>query len=451
MRRAVFVLLMISLFAICISAEAADVEKNPDNGHAEYTLEDLYRIALSRSERIKISEEDLFIAERYKDKSMSFLLPRLSAFGEHMRFSEEKTSSVSAGSFTIQPKSSSSWGLRLNQSISLGGREITSFRISKKMIESSRYDLYAVREDYVLKVSESYYDVLKAKKGVDIARANVERLLKYRDEANTRLRVGEVSKTAVLRAEGELSGARSELTRSENLLKLAKVVLARVAGISGSYEIKETEYGGQNSPDIGKLDPLDFIKETAFTERAEIRSVGIQKDIAEDSVSVAKGSYWPSLSLEGVYMARDENSSSSFLNDESMYGLLRVDLPLFEGGLRRAEVRTAEAKKRQAEFSLDDLKKNISIEVEGAYLELKTQAGILDSLEDQLRFARDNYDAVTKQFAFGLASSIDVIDANTLLVDSERQLSRAQYNYQLAALRLKRAKGTLLKEVNGKP
>lgn len=61
---------------------------------------------------------------------------------------------------------------------------------------------------------------------------------------------------------------------------------------------------------------------------------------------------------------------------------------------------------------------------------------ILKSLEDQLTFARDNYNATSKQFEFGLANSIDVVDANTLLVTSERQL---------ADLRLKRATGTLLK------
>lgn len=445
MKRAACIVLMASLFAAFTVLHAADIRQSSETGPPEYTLEDLYRIAIVQSEKVKISEEDLFIAEREKDKAVSFLLPRLSAFGEHTRYSEEKTFYGAEGGFTIQPESSSSWGLRLNQSISLGGREITSLGISKKGIERSRYDLQAVMEDYILSVSEAYFAVLKAKKGVDIARANVERLSKYRDEANTRLRVGEVSKTAVLRAEGELSGSQSELIRIGNILELAMAVLARVAGISGSFSIKDTDWSSQKSAFSPDLDSVDSYKQTAFAERAEIRSGTIGRDIAEDRVIFAKGAYWPSLSVEGVYLGRDENPSSTFFSDESIYGLLRIDFPLFEGGLRRAEVRESEARKRQAELLYDDLKKTISIEVEAAYLDLKTQAGILKSLEDQLMFARDNYDAVTKQFAFGLASSIDVIDANTLLVDSERQLSRAQYDYQLAVLKLKRATGTLLK------
>ena len=95
----------------------------------------------------------------------------------------------------------------------------------------------------------------------------------------------------------------------------------------------------------------------------------------------------------------------------------------------------------------EDWKKNISIEVEDAYLDLKTQKVILDSLEDQVTFAKENYNAVSKQFDFGLAHSVDVMDANTSLVEAQIDFFRAQYDYQLSIIRLKRATGTLLKTV----
>jgi outer membrane protein TolC len=49
----------------------------------EYSLEDLYRIGLEQAEKIKVSEEDLYIAERGKDKALALLLPKLSAFGNY--------------------------------------------------------------------------------------------------------------------------------------------------------------------------------------------------------------------------------------------------------------------------------------------------------------------------------------------------------------------------------
>jgi outer membrane protein len=406
----------------------------------DYSLDDLYRIALERAERIKMSEEDLYITERVRDKALAVLLPKLSAFGDYTRYSDEK---ALASDSIIQPEDSTSWGLRLDQTLSLSGRELTAFKIAKENIEKSRYDLYAVREEYLFRVSSAYYDVLRAQKAVEIARANAERLTRHRDAAAIRLKVGEVTKTALLRAEAELSGAQSELMRAENGLKLTRAILARLVGLIGDYDLKESVVKAETFE--GRI--LGSLKEEAIAERAEAKSLDLQKKAAGEQVRYARGAYWPTVSIEGVYRQKEEDPASSFTVEETTYGGLRLNFPFFEGGLRRAEVKEAEARQRQSELIYEDLKKTINIEVENAYLDLITQREILKSLEDQLTFARDNYNATSKQFEFGLANSIDVMDANTLLVTAERQLAEARLNYQLADLRLKRATGTLLKTV----
>ncbi|MEW6740058.1 MAG: TolC family protein [Nitrospirota bacterium] len=420
---------ILSVFLSCSNIFAAD----------EYSLEDLYRIALERSEKIKISEEDLYISERGRDKAASALLPKLSAFGSYTKYTEDKRSSTGA---IIQPDGSISWGLRLDQSFYLNGREITAFKISKEYIEKSRYDLYAVKEVYIFSVASAYYDVLRTKKAVEIAKTNFDRLTKHRDAAAIRLKVGEVTKTDLLRAEAELSGAHAELVKAENNLKLTRAVLARVVGISGDYDVKETAGSREDA-----ADNLDSLKQRAFAERAEMKAMELQKRIAEEQVGYSKGAYWPTLSIEGVYARREDNPSVVTVNKESIYGGIKLNFPFFEGGLRRAEVAEAEAKKRQSELIYNDLKKTIGIEVENAYLDFQTQKGILKSFDDRVTFASDNYNSVSRQYQFGLANSIDVIDANTLLLTAERQLTDARYNYQLSVLRLQRATGAFLRTI----
>jgi len=426
-KRVAFILLIVILFTSRVYA-------------AEYSLEDLYKIALERSEQIKISEEDLYIAERGKDKVTAALLPTVSAFSDYTKFNKKKYGSQDS---LIQPESSISWGLRLDQSLSLGGREFTAFKISKENIEKSKHDLNAVKENYLLNVSSAYYDVLKAKKALEIAHANSERLTKHRDAAATRLKVGEVTKTDLLRAQAELSGSQSEVVKAENGLKLAKAVLARLVGLSEDYDIKTVDF---------KIDSLEefalgTLLEEAVTERAELKSFNLQKSIAEEQVKFARGAYWPTLSIQGVYARADENPATASLIKEDIFGTLSLTFPFFEGGLRRAEVREAEAKQRQAELAIEDLKKSIAIEVENAYLDFMTQKGVLKSLEDQVKFARENFNSISKQYEFGLAHSIDVMDSNTLLVTAERQFTDAQYNYQLSILKVEKATGTLLKTV----
>lgn len=416
---------------------------------AEYTLEDLYRLALERSKSVKIAAENSYISEREKDRAMAVLIPTLSAFGSHTEYSKT--------AIGIQPDNSSSWGLKLNQSFSLSGRELTALNIAKEGIVKSGFELNSVKEAYLLNVASDYFTVLKAKKSVEIANENVNRLVKYRDAAQTRLKVGEITKTVLLRAEAELTGAQSQLIVSENRLKLAKAVLARTVGIENDYDVTDSpQFSGYGSGPaesglllIDGCDASDIacLKKTALAERQELKSAEFEKQIAEKQVQYTKGSYWPDISIEGAYLRREDSPTSVFTNDESIYGMVRIDYPFFEGGLRKAEVRQSEARYRQSEYKLNDLKDTVNVEVEEAYLRLYTFAGVLDNLRAELKYARDNYNAVTKQFEYGLANSLDVMDANNLLVTSERQLSNAEYDYEFAILQLRRSTGMLLKTV----
>lgn len=437
-------ILMFFLTAFLIAgyayAQASD-SQHIQTGDAGYTLEDFYRFALDNAEKIKISQEDLNIAELGKDKAVSALIPRLSVFGAFTKYSASRESSSGT---VLQPDTSVSWGLKVDRSLSLSGRELTGLKISKENIGKSMHELLAVKEAYLLNVAAAYYETVRAKKAVEIARINVERLKKYRDAAQLRLNVGEATRTVLLRAQAELSGAQSELVRAENNLTFVMALLARVGGIRGGFIVNETEVAPAEA-----VEPLERLKETALAERAELKAAEIQKKIAQDYVRFTAGAYWPAVTFEGVYLRRQEDPASAFLNKESIYGGLKLEFPFYEGGLRKAEVNEAEAKARQAELFALDLKQNIEIEVTDAYLTLRTQKGILKFLEDQFTFARDNYTAVSRQFEYGIASSIDVIDANTLLVTAETQLADALVNYQLSIQRLKRTTGTLLKAVSG--
>jgi len=402
----------------------------------EYSLDDLCRIALTRSEKLKAAEENLTISEIGKDKAFSYLLPRLTATGAYTQYSEKKFTATWG---VLQPESANAWGVRADETVSLSGRELTALGISRQNVTKSQYDLAAIREDYLLRyVAAAYYNVLMARKDLEIADSNLERLMKYREAAEKRLRVGEVTKTALLRAEGELSGAKSDRLQAQNSLELAMAVLASNAGIKGSFTLREVPAAE------GDVPALTSFQEQAFAVRADLKSMEVQKQIAADQTKFIEGAFWPSLSVFGVYARSDRYPSTPGLNRESIYGGVALDFPFFEGGLRKAEVSEAKARERQAALFYEDTKKGIEIEVQTAYLDLVTQKGILRFLNDQLAYARDNYRAVARQFDFGLSNSLDVLDANTLLVSAERKAASAAYNYRLAILRMKKATGTLL-------
>jgi outer membrane protein len=409
----------------------------------EYSLSDLYQQALNYSERIKFAQENLYIAQLGKDKARSLLLPRITAFGTYNHYSEQK---VSISGVLMQPNESGNWGVRADESFSLSARELNALNIAGQSITKSEYDLNAAKSDFVLAVSAAYYDTLKAKKSLEIAAANMERLTQYRTSVEKRVKVGDLTKTALLRAEGELSGARSDYLKATNALRLARAALIMITGIEDDFRLKEKPLPAEEEIELNKM------KSTAADLRADLKSYDMQKKIAAEQVKYSRGAFWPNIGLFAIYNGSDQypasgSSGTQTLNRENVLAGVSLTFPFFEGGLRMAELREAKARERQAKLAYDDFKKSVGMELQSSYLDVLTQKGTLKFLEDQLVFAEDNYNAVLRQFENGLATSLDVMDANTLLLSAEKNVAEALYNYQLAHLKVKRSTGTLLQFV----
>jgi outer membrane protein len=402
---------------------------------ADYTLADLYRLTLKNAEKIKVSEENVNIAKLEINKVRGALIPNLSAYGTYTQYTESKRGDTGN---LLQSNQYGTWGVQLAQSYSLSGRDFTVLDIAGNTLEKSRYDLVSFQQDYLLNVSASFYDLLKAKQALEIANANLDRLTKYREAANTLLRVGEATKTALLRAEGELSGAQSDKIKAVNTLEATKVVLARLVGLEGPYDVKETSEA-DDSP--GSLTDLES---KAIAQRQDLKSLETQKKIAEKQLTYAKGAYWPSLSLGAAYARVDQYPQNTNLNRESIYGNVALNFTFTDGGERNADIMQAETRLRQAGLIYRDAVNSATLQVRNAFLDYTTQLGIIKFLQDQLAYARDNFNAISKQYEFGLSNSLEVLDANNLLLTSQRQLSDALNSSRFSRLNLQKVTGTLL-------
>jgi outer membrane protein len=423
---------IISLLSVCMFV--------PESIAREYTLSEIYQKALKSSEKIEMARENVFISQMSKDKALSLLIPRVTAYGAYNRFTEDKYNST--GTILVQPEESGTWGIRADQSFSLSARELDALKIAGQSITKSEYDLDAAKSDFLLAVASNYYNVLKAKKALEIANANLERLIQYHHFVDKRVKVGELTKTALLRAEGELSGGRADYLKAGNTLQLARAILVRVTGVENDFTLKDEKTSSSEACEIDRL------HQTALDKRADLKSYDVQTKMAEQQVKYAGGAFWPNVGLFAVYNGTDQFPAGSTLNRESVLGGVSLTFPFFEGGLRMAEFKEAKAKERQARLAYDDFKRNVDIELRAACLDWDTLKGSLKFFEDQQSFAKDNYYAVMKQFENGLATSLDVMDANTLLLTSDKNLAEALYNYQIASLNVKRSSGTLLQFVN---
>jgi outer membrane protein len=400
-------------------------------------LPDLYRQALEHAEQIGIAAEDLAIAENLRVQALSVLRPRVSAVAARKNYDGEKTAYGSL----IQPQWEGSYGLTVGQSFTLNGRELSALRIAERGIDKSREDLAGIKEAYLFSVAQAFYDVAKTRQAAAIAQANVHRLEAHRDAVQLRLKVSEVPITELYRSQAEVAQAQADLIRIENGLRLTRTVLARLAGLKAPFRISEEQTPG---PAPRETD-LTLLKETARTNRPELKSLALQEQIAEHQIDYTKGAYWPRVGVEAAWM-RLAQDPEPYL-DETAYIGLTITMDLYDAGLRRAQVSDARRQRHQARLTRSENERRVAVEVEQAWLDWHTQQEVIRSFESQLRYAQENFAAVTRLFDNGMANSVDIMDANTLLVTTELELSEARYNLKLAVLGLERASGTLLAHI----
>jgi len=411
------------IFFLTVSLCAADSESN------HYHLDQLLKKAVYQADQIKYKYEEMNLAKVYSHIARAALLPKLTSQTAYSRFWKEMLE---------QPKWVGTWGIRISQSFTLNGKEFIYYRMSELNRKQTFFDLYRLTETYLFHVVEAFYTVLKTQKSIEISEANVRRLTRHQQAVADRLAVNEVAKTALYRSKAELSDAQTENKRSINANRIARATLARTVCISNTFEIISPE------PIQMSKTSLEKWVSQGLDNRAEMKKLEIADLVANDRIKVAKGAYWPTISFEGQYY--DSEDSTPVDPDYNFSGTVSLNYAFFDGGVRSAEVAQTKIEKKQMRFLIQDATRDIALEIETAYLELNTQLSLLSSLKDQLTFSRENFEAVTNQFRFGMATSVDVMDANTLLLTAERKLSEVLYDIQLAQIKMDFASGVFLKK-----
>lgn len=412
----------------------------PASGFAsdKLTLVEAYKSALNNHESIAIAREALVQSGKSTRKAYAKILPSLSVNGSYRKYSEEKTSGV----FIIQPDYNTAVEVKVEQLLFGGGRGISYIRQAKKGERVSTSALELARELVIIETARAFYGALRAAREVEINEASLKRAEQQQKVSRARLNAGTATKTLVLRADAEAAGISAELFSARNDLKNAIWRLSRITGVKAENIVAYTP------PEISTPDGgVDGFVVTALSQRRDYHIAEIERDIAKHGVGYARGAYFPTVTLEGVYLSRDQSPQTTFYLDESVYGGVNISMPIFEGGLRLADVGEAKSILREAEFNRLSLARDIEIEVREAYNNVETLSHIIESFSKQLSFAKENYDMVFKQFTYGILDNMDVIDADTTLVEAQLGLMNAKYDHQLGILELKRSTGVLLGEV----
>jgi outer membrane protein TolC len=235
-----------------------------------------------------------------------------------------------------------------------------------------------------------------------------------------------------------LSNARLNVIKAKNAQKVAQSYLNLLLNRNLNLSIRpETDFT------IQKLTkPLLFYQNKAVTLRPDLKVAITRVKQARSSIRLAQSSYYPQVALSVNY--RDLSDES--MENDSTSVLVTANWSIFEWNKRKWEVSAEKAQLEQAILMEGQLKQEILHEVKTAYLKLLESLKRIQTIKDSVKQARENMRINTLRYKEQVATSTDVIDAQTLLLRTEVNLTVARIDYLKALAGLEKAIGQSLPE-----
>jgi outer membrane protein TolC len=308
-------------------------------------------------------------------------------------------------------------------------------RAGGQAAEAVGHSFRDVREVVVSVTAGLYLQAVTGRSRIEAARAQMQTAQALYERALSQKQAGVVAGIEVVRAQVQVQSQQQRLIFYENEFAKQKLALARAIGIPLGQQLELTDR--LSYVPVEAL-PLEEALKQAYESREDLRSAAALLRAAQSSRQAAIGESLPSLSITGDY----GKSSSAWDTLNGTYAVsAAVRVPIFQGGREKGRIVQADAQLKQQQAQIEDLRARIEYEVRSALLDAQ-------AADDRVRVARSASDLAAQQlvqaqdrFVAGVASNIEVVQAQEVVATATDNYLAALYAHNLAKISLARAIG----------
>ncbi|MCK6552113.1 TolC family protein [Myxococcota bacterium] len=393
---------------------------------APLTLERAIALALENNERARIAGARVEIAEARVARARAFFFPDLTLTGTYTHRLKEPQS-------MFQKQDALSAVAALNLSL-FDARGFPLFRRARLERDASRLEAAEERRSVAFDVATAYLTTLSLDEVRQAAEHRLEFARASLADAKARFAAALVSSNDVTRPELELASADRELIRARAAVDTAKVNLAYLIGVSSVGALAAPS--GLAAPTSTASAPL---RAAASGARLDLEALKKRAEAADATADETLYRMIPRLELYGETRVTNESG----LSGNDLDGLVRLNLvwPIFDGGDRYAERDEAKAARAIAETEAAAVERGISREIDEALLGIEASVAALAQAKIAAEIAGRNAKETAELYRQGLASALEVSDANLRLFEAEVNEARETYGLTLAYLALHGAVG----------
>ena len=428
------------LLALVLAASAVAAAQEAAPPPLKLSLQQAVDLTLRQSPLLKASQEEVAMASARLDAAKSERRPIVSSTlfltGGSMGAIYGTPAAVMPSVLINAPRSRfTDLDFMLMYPVYTGGRLRGQIGRAAGEQKASAAELEAMRLELVLMTKTRY-------RKVEFAQANVEVFAKSVADAEERLRVdeaafgvGKIPEFYVLRDRAELANAQQMLTNAKRDLEVALVDLRSVMGVDQQSPLELTET--LTEPPSVELKLPDLLTQAA-RKRPELRRAREQIAAANAGVAVARSAYRPQV---GLALMSDTMKAKGMPSFSGVAGGVVAALPILDGGRRRADLREAQARLRQAQASEAAVKLEVERQVATSWQNLLAARQNVQTSQAALASAEEDYRVAQLRYTSGKSVNVEALDALVALVRARTNHTQALYEVNVAADELSRSLG----------
>jgi outer membrane protein TolC len=322
----------------------------------------------------------------------------------------------------------------LSQSI-LDLHALNVTRAETHNVVAAQYSYKSARDLVVLVAANAYLQTLASSARSDSARAQLQTAQALFNQAQDLKQGGIIAGIDVVRSEVRLNTDRQRATASQNDFEKAKLQLARIIGLPiGQPFMLSAQLPNVPGPDL----TVEQALQQAYKERPDYLAALERVKAAESSRTAAVSELLPSVRLTADYGAIGLTAPGA-LTTYSVAGA--VNIPIFQGGRTQGRIAEADADLRNRRAEAEDMRATIYYDVRTAFLDLQATAEQFDVATRSRALANEELTQARDRFAAGVASNIEVVQAQQSVTEADEQYIDALLGFNVSKAVLARSLG----------
>ncbi len=319
---------------------------------------------------------------------------------------------------------------------------IRRFQASRVGVGAAKADNQAARDDVTEAVARAYLAALRAEAALETQKSNVdlsEALLRL---ARSQKDAGAGTGIEVTRAQVQLANDKQRLVTTTSDVERSHLQLLRTIGLRLDVTPRLSD-----KMVYRPVDPDEAAKalESARGKRPELEAQDKREEFARMTYGATKFERLPSVGFFADYGTIGTGLESA--HPTYTYGM-SVRLPVFDGGRRDARRAESLTQLRQEQIRGRDLRQQIELEVRLALESLRSAEGQVDVAKEGLQLSENELAQARRRYEGGVASSLEITDAQTRLQRARDNQIAAIYNHNLARIEFAAATGKIQESVN---